>query len=91
MALGLVQPVTGGLADDFLSKPGHIAVSNVDKLLQGRGVAEVSEMEAETLSQDLDRGAREIRAKTAGQIMQSTRSKKPTSSTPTSSNILLFI
>lgn len=34
---------------------GHVAVSNVDKLLQRRGVTEVSEMEAKTLSQHLDK------------------------------------
>lgn len=55
MALRLVQPVTGGLADDFLSQTGHVAVGNVNKLLQRRGVTEVSEMEAKTFSEHLGR------------------------------------
>lgn len=56
MTLGLVQPVTGTLTDDVLSHAGHVAVSNVDKLLQWCGVAEISEMEAETFCEDLKRG-----------------------------------
>lgn len=55
VALGFVKPVTGGLADNFLSHSGHVAVSNVDKLLQRCGVTEVSEMEAKTFSQHLDK------------------------------------
>lgn len=55
MALCLIQPVTGGPADNFLSHTGHVIISNVDKLLQGCGVTEVSEMEAETFSQHLNR------------------------------------
>lgn len=54
MTLCLVEPIAGGAADDFLSQAGHVAVSNVNKLLQGRGVTEVSEMEAKTFSQHLD-------------------------------------
>lgn len=34
-------------------------IGNVDKLLQGRGVTEVSEMKAETFSQHLDREKKE--------------------------------
>lgn len=34
-------------------------VSNMDKLLQGCGITEVSKMEAETFSQDLERGVEE--------------------------------
>lgn len=59
MALGLVKPVTGGLADNFLSHTGHVVVSNVDELFQRRGVTKVSEMEAEALSQHLERKKRE--------------------------------
>ena len=55
MALGLVKPITGGIADNFLRQTGNVAIGNVDKLLQGRGVTEVSEMKAETFSQHLDR------------------------------------
>lgn len=55
MALGPVQPVTGGPADDFLRQTGNVAVGDVDKLLQGRGVTEVPEMEAKTFGEDLDR------------------------------------
>lgn len=55
MTLRFVEPVAGGVADNFLSQAGHVAVSNVNKLLQGRGVTEVSEMEAKTFSQHLDR------------------------------------
>lgn len=33
VALCLVQPVTGGLADDFLSQTRHVVVSDVNKLL----------------------------------------------------------
>lgn len=60
MALGLVQPITGGVADNFLSQTGHVAVGNVDKLLQGCGVTEVSEMEAETFSQHLGREKKRV-------------------------------
>lgn len=56
VALCLIQPVTGGLANNFLSQARHVAVGNVNKLLQWGRVAEVSEMEAETFGEDLDRG-----------------------------------
>lgn len=56
VALRLIQPVTGGLAYNFLGQARHVAVSNVNELLQRRRVAEVSEMEAEAFGQDLDRG-----------------------------------
>lgn len=59
MALRLVKPITRGLADNFLSQLGDIAVCNVNKLLQGCGVTEVSEMEAETFSQHLCREQRQ--------------------------------
>lgn len=55
MTLRLVEPVAGGVADNFLSQTGHVAVSNVNKLLQGGGVTEVSEMEAKPFSQHLGR------------------------------------
>lgn len=55
VALRLIEPVTGGLAYDFLGQARHVAVSNVNELLQRRRVAEVSEMEAEAFGQDLDR------------------------------------
>lgn len=55
MALCLVQPITGGVADYFLSHVGHILVSDVDKLLQRCGVAQVSEVEAKTFSEHLKR------------------------------------
>ncbi|TNN64378.1 hypothetical protein EYF80_025419 [Liparis tanakae] len=58
VALGLVQPITGRLANDILSQAGHVAVGDVDELLEGRAVAEVPEMEAETFSQHLDGGER---------------------------------
>lgn len=61
VALCLVEPVTGGVADDFLSHSGHVAVSDVNKLLQRRGVTEVSEMEAKTFSQHLDQGEKNIK------------------------------
>lgn len=73
MALGLVQPIPGGLADDFLSQTGHVAVGNVDKLLQGRCVTEVSEMEAETFSQHLDgEGKKSSGVQKEAEIMRST-------------------
>lgn len=54
VALGLVKPIAGGIADTFLNLTGHVVISNVDKFLQGRFVTEVSEMEAKTFSQHLD-------------------------------------
>lgn len=59
VALRLVQPVAWRLADDLLSQMGNVAVGDVNKLLQGRGVAEVSEMEAEAFRQHLDGQNRE--------------------------------
>lgn len=56
VALRLIQPVTGGFAYNFLSQARHVVVGNVDKLLQWGRVAEVSQMEAETFRQNLDRG-----------------------------------
>lgn len=55
MALRLIEPVTGGLAYNFLGQARHVVVSNVNKLLQWRRVAQVSEMEAKAFCQDLER------------------------------------
>lgn len=60
MALSLIQPITGGPADNFLSHTGHIVVRNVDEVLQWRGVTEVSEMEAKTFSQHLNRKRKSV-------------------------------
>ena len=53
MTLGAVQPIAGGVADDVLCEAGHVAVGDVDELLEGRGVAQVPQVEAEAFGQHL--------------------------------------
>ena len=71
MALGLVQPVTGGITDDFLSQTGNVAVCDVDEVLQRRGVTQVSEVEAEAFSQNLDREKKSTVVQKEDRIMKS--------------------
>lgn len=81
VALRLIQPVTGGLAYNFLSQVRHVVVGNVNKLFQWGRVAEVSEMEAETFRQDLDRGNQTQRLR-SWEIEKKKRAECPASVEP---------
>lgn len=59
VALGLVEPVGGRAADDLLRQEGHVAVGDVDELVQRRGVAQVPQVEAEAFGQHLEEEERE--------------------------------
>lgn len=85
VALRLIQPVTGGFAYNFLSQARHVVVGNVDKLLQWGRVAEVSQMEAETFCQNLDRG-NHTHTHTAAQELGNRKSGKEQSVQPVSNH-----
>lgn len=87
VALGFIQPVTGGPADNFLSHTGHIMVCNVHKLLQWRGVTEVSEMETKTFGQHLDKRQNSVRNKDKDRVLKNIQRCKERSQHDPVSNI----